>query len=135
MMVVSVAPTNTPDNLVISDTTFTSIAVAWDEVPCQDRNIEITNYQWRLNLTTDSTVSMGGSVDSTTRSRNFTGLIPRNSYTIEVRAFHLNFNAVPPVSLSGPAAVITTVTAVPPGNPPLPLPPLLCPVLVLCVLL
>ena len=101
---------------MVHSTTFHSLYVTWDEVPCQDRNVDITDYQLRIILISYHTMSMGLRVDRYTRSINFTDLIPRNNYTIELRALHLNSYGTFVTSLSGPPSLIAAKTAVPPGS-------------------
>ena len=116
---IAVAPSAPPEGLQILTTTLNSIAVTWNRVPCVDRNIAITGYQWRWSLMSDPTVTVGGIVTGTgtdDRTVTFPNLIPRSNYTIEVRAVHTDFTVIPPVILSSPAAEITAGTAVPTGK-------------------
>ena len=56
----------------------------WTEVPCSDRNGEITGYTVEYNSTTPPTMdTMSG---SSSRELVVGGLLPRTSYTFTVRA-------------------------------------------------
>ena len=98
----------------MTGTTFTSITVEWEEVPCEHRNAEITHYLGRI-ANNDLTVRAGGIVSADTLTRNFTGLIPRDNYTIQVHARHEDLSFTD-VVLTGPPAVIVAVSGVPPGS-------------------
>ena len=63
---------------------LTSITVQWTEVPCSDRNGEITGYTVEYSSTappTTNTVS-----GSSSRELVVGGLLPRTNYTFTVRA-------------------------------------------------
>ena len=76
-----------PGSLSFSAVNLTSITVQWTELPCSDRNGEITGYTVEYSSTTPpphrNTVTVSGS--STTRLV-VGGLLPRTSYTFSVRA-------------------------------------------------
>ena len=66
--------------------TLTSITVQWGEVPCEDRNGEITGYIVEYSSTSPShsgTLTVSG---ADTRTAVLGGLLPSTTYTITVRA-------------------------------------------------
>ena len=76
----SIAPSGTPESISFSDVNLTSITVQWTEVPCSERNREITGYTVEYN-------SMVVAVpDPSNRRLVVGGLLPRTSYTFSVRA-------------------------------------------------
>ena len=83
----STAPSGTPQSISFSDVTLTSITVQWSELPCSDRNGEITGYTVEYSSTTPpphtNTVTVSGS--SNTRLV-VGGLLPRTGYTFSVGA-------------------------------------------------
>ena len=83
----SAAPSGNPGPISFSDVNLTSITVQWTELPCGDRNGEITGYTVEYSSTTPpphtNTVTVSGS--SSTRVV-VGGLLPRTSYTFSVRA-------------------------------------------------
>ena len=78
----------------------------WEEVPCADRNTEITDY--RLSYEPNDIV--GIRVDDDIRRFTATGLIPRTEYTVKVRAEHSGIEV-----FTGPFASITATTRAPEG--------------------
>ena len=110
-------------------TTFNSITVAWDRVPCEDRNVEINGYRQQVTLTSDPDVttfnsSMG--VEDNDRVITIPRLIPRSNYTIGLHAFRFSLTDPNPMVYIGPPAVTTAVTAVPSGTPLSPSSPIQC---------
>ena len=92
--------------LSFSDANLTSITVQWTELPCSDRNGEITGYTVGYSSTRPphtNTVTVSGS--STTR---LVGLLPRTNYTFSVRA-------VGALGLMGPSASESSLTSTPSG--------------------
>ena len=81
------APSGIPGSLNFSDVNLTSITVQWTELPCSDRNGEITGYTVEYSSTTPpphtNTVTVSGS--SNTRLV-VGGLLPRTSYNFSLRA-------------------------------------------------
>jgi hypothetical protein len=80
------APSGIPGSISFSDVNVTSITVQWTELPCSDRNGEITGYAVEYSSTVPphtNTVT----VSSSTNTRLVVGgLTPRTSYTFKVRA-------------------------------------------------
>ena len=76
----SIAPSGTPESISFSNVNLTSITVQWTELPCSDRNGEITGYTVEHNSMV-FTVS-----DPSNRRLVVGGLLPRTSYTFSVRA-------------------------------------------------
>ena len=105
------APSAPPTNLEVASATPTSITIMWGRVPCEDRNVEITQYSGRYGPNNDLPISVIG---TSTRMFTATGLIPRTSYTFEVEAAH--FNPITFDSFRGPSATVTDTTAVPTGT-------------------
>ena len=86
MFLMSAAPSGIPDSISFNDVNLTSITIQWTELPCSDRNGEITGYTVEYSSTTPlhtNTVTVSGS--STTRLV-VVGLLPRTNYTFSVRA-------------------------------------------------
>ena len=79
----ALAPSGSPESVSFDAITLTSITVMWTEVPCSDRNGEITAYTVEYNSTIPFTTTMKN-VDTVTTLMG--GLLPRTSYTFTVRA-------------------------------------------------
>ena len=83
----SAAPSGIPESINFRDVNLTNITVQWTELPCSERNGEITGYTVEYNSTTPpphtNTVTVSGS--SNTRLV-VGGLLPRTNYTFSVRA-------------------------------------------------
>ena len=81
------APSGIPESISFDDVNLTSITVQWMELPCSDRNGEITGYTVEYSSTTSpprtNTVTVSGS--SNTRLV-VSGLLPRTNYAFRVRA-------------------------------------------------
>ena len=105
------APTAPPSNLVVASTTPTSITITWGRVPCEDRNVEITQYSGRYGPNNNLPIYVIG---TSNRMFTATGLIPRTSYTFEVEAVHLSLITIQ--VFQGPSATVTGTTAVPTGT-------------------
>ena len=91
-----------PGPLSFSAVNLTSITVQWTELPCSDRNGEITSYTVEYSSTTpppphSNTVTVSGS--STTRLV-VGGLLPRTNYTFSVRAQGANDTRSPSTNAS-----------------------------------
>ena len=85
-IVMSAAPGGIPESISFTDVNLTSITVQWTELPCSDRNGEITGYTVEYSSTTPlytDTVNVSGS--SNTRLV-VGGLLPRTNYAFSVRA-------------------------------------------------
>ena len=94
---------------MVSSISPTNISLSWDEVPCVDRNVDITGYQIVYRTTSDDVIR--GRRNDSTRMFTANHLIPRTNYTFEVA--HNDGSTI----LNGPPAVITGVTtAVPQGE-------------------
>ena len=100
-MLSSTAPTGAPDGISEVSVTANSITVQWGEVPCIDRNGEITGYT--VEVTLSGMVVATENVDGSAREGTVTGLTPATAYTVTVAAF----NSVG----TGPFSGITITTA------------------------
>ena len=74
------APSGIPASISFSGVNLTSITVQWTELPCSERNREITGYIVEYGSTM-ATVS-----DPSNRRLVVGGLLPRTRYTFSVRA-------------------------------------------------
>ena len=81
MIIIIIAPSGSPESVSFGTVTLTSITVQWTEVPCSDRNGEITGYT--VSTTPPTTNTMSG---SSSRELVVDGLLPRTSYTFTVSA-------------------------------------------------
>ena len=78
-------PSASPKDLILNDTTSTSLLVSWSEVPAEDKNGVIRSY-------TVSYEVIGSPVENTTvvfvpkREVNLTGLIKSRNYSVRVLA-------------------------------------------------
>ena len=98
----STAPTGAPDGVSEVSVTANSITVQWGEVPCMDRNGEITGY--RVNATLSGMVVATENVnDGSAREGTVSGLTPSTDYLVLVTAV----NSVG----TGPFSGITITTA------------------------
>ena len=84
-MLSSTAPTGAPDGVSEVYVTANSITVQWGEVPCIDRNGEITGYivEARISGTLIRTVNVN---DGSAREATVSGLNPTTAYTVTVAA-------------------------------------------------
>ena len=82
----------------------------WWEVPCVDRNTEITDYGLSYSPTSDPNDVVGIRVDDDIRRFTATGLIPRTEYTVKVRAEHISLRGGVPTFLIGQFANTTMTT-------------------------
>ena len=81
----STAPTGSPDGVSDASVTANSITVQWGEVPCIDRNGEITGY--RVNATLSGMVVATENVnDGSAREGTVSGLNPTTDYFVLVVA-------------------------------------------------
>ena len=81
LFMVLLAPSGSPESVSFASITLTSITVQWTEVPCSDRNGEITGYTVEYSST--NTIILSG---SSSRELVVSGLLPHTSYTFSVRA-------------------------------------------------
>ena len=85
LLLSSTAPTRPPDGVSEGPVTANSITVQWGEVPCLDRNGEITGYT--VNATLNGMVVATENVnDGSAREGTVTGLTPATAYTVTVAA-------------------------------------------------
>ena len=79
------APSSSP-SIISSSTSVTasSITVQWEEIPCADRNGNITDY--RVQAVRDGMVERTTNVPGDTREATFSGLSPSTWYTVQVAA-------------------------------------------------
>ena len=83
-MLSSTAPTGAPDGVREGPVTANSITVQWGEVPCLDRNGEITGYT--VEVTLSGMVVRTENVDGSSRVGTVSGLNPSTAYTVTVAA-------------------------------------------------
>ena len=83
LYIIHLAPSGIPGSLDFSDVNLTSITVQWTELPCSERNGEITGYTVEYSSTSPSHTGMVSVSGLTTVVG---GLLPRTSYTFSVRA-------------------------------------------------
>ena len=96
-------PSGSPESVSFGTVNLTSITVQWTEVPCSDRNGEITDYTVEYSSTTPPTTNTTSG--SSSRELVVGGLLPRTSYTFTVRAGDSNSTS----------ASATTFTSTPTG--------------------
>ena len=87
----------------------------WGEVPCVDRNTEITDYGLSYGPTSDPNDIVGIHVDDDIRTFTASKLIPRTEYTVKVRAEHISLRGVVTTFLTGPFSSTTVTTRAPEG--------------------
>ena len=83
-MLSSTVPTGAPDGISEGPVTANSITVQWGEVPCLDRNGEITGYT--VNATLSGMIVATENVDGSAREATVSGLNPSTEYTVTVAA-------------------------------------------------
>ena len=95
LVLLSTAPSGAPITLVT--VTLNSATVQWGEVPCLQRNGEITDY----TVTTNSGEMEEGtaSVDVDARQATISGLTPSTQYTVSVTAVN-SAGTGPPTTLA-----------------------------------
>ena len=98
------APGGVPGSLRFSDSDSTRITILWEELPCSDRNGEITGYE--VETATESSATQFHDKIFTVSGSNTTrfeirGLLPGINYTFSVRA-------VGALGLMGPSASKST---------------------------
>ena len=91
-MAFSPAPSGTPQEVTIVDTTSTKITIQWKELPCSDRNGDITGYTVRYSIS-GSNITLRNYSDT---AATLVDLIPFTNYSIEVAA--VNDNGTGPFS-------------------------------------
>ena len=81
----SIVPSSSP-SFISSNTrvTASSITVQWREIPCTDRNGEITDY--RVQVVRGEMVEKTTNVPGGTREATISGLSPSTQYTVQVAA-------------------------------------------------
>ena len=89
--------------------------MSWGRVACVDRNIEITRYVLIYGSSSDSSDRSGSIIMeiNTNNVYTITGLLPRTSYTIQVRADHAT---VFETLMGTVSATVNAETAVPEGE-------------------
>ena len=80
----NVVPTAPPHNVRAISANTTSITVAWDPVPCIERNSEIVDYRVRLLLRHSGAVIVNGVNTGAELGYTATGLLPGTSYNFRV---------------------------------------------------
>ena len=81
----STAPTGPPASVTQTTAASTSVTVQWEEVPCLDRNGEITDYQ--VVTANSQGMAVGtADVDVAVRQATISGLTPSTQYTVSVAA-------------------------------------------------
>ena len=78
-------PTGAPASITKTTITLNSVTLQWEEVPCLDRNGDITDYQVVATNTQGMTVGIAD-VDKTDRQATISGLTPSTQYTVSVAA-------------------------------------------------
>ena len=76
-------PSGIPGSVNFSGVNSTSITVQWTELPCSDRNGEITGYTVEYNSISSSHTGM---VSVSGLTAVVGGLLPRTNYTFSVKA-------------------------------------------------
>ena len=84
-MLSSTAPTGAPDGVSEGSVTTNSITVQWGEVPCMDRNGEITGYTVEVTLS-GMIVATENVDDGSAREGTVSGLTPSTAYVVTVAA-------------------------------------------------
>ena len=92
LLAFSPAPSGIPQEVTVVDTTSTKITVQWKELPCIDRNGDITGYTVRYNVPGCNNVIL----HSDTLVATLVELSPFANYSIEVAA--VNDNGTGPFS-------------------------------------
>ena len=83
----STVPSNGPTSVRVTTVTASSITVQWGEVPCLNRNGEITGYTTRAvrNGVVESTTN----VPDIARGATISGLSPSTQYIVQVAAVNV----------------------------------------------
>ena len=76
------APSGSPGVPTVSATTATSISISWTQISCIDRNGDITGYRILYGPANNASVTLDH--QSTSTSRDFTGLSPFTNYNFSV---------------------------------------------------
>ena len=80
------APNAVPSSVTFGDSNLTSITVQWGEIPCSERNGEITGYKVEYSSAGpphSGSLTVSG---ANTRTSVVGGLLPSTTYTFSVRA-------------------------------------------------
>ena len=88
LLAFSPAPSGTPQEVTAVNTTSTKITIQWKEVPCIDKNGDITGYTVRYNVSGCNNTALRS--DSDTLVATLVELIPFANYSIEVAAVNVN---------------------------------------------
>ena len=109
------APSGIVASLMTTAITSTTVSMSWGRVACIDRNIEITRYALIYGSSSDSSDRSGSIIMeiNTNNVYTITGLLPRTSYTIQVRADHAT---VFETLMGTVSATVNAETAVPEGE-------------------
>ena len=102
IIILLLVPSGIPGAIRFNDVNLTSITVQWTELPCSDRNGEITGYTVEYSSTTPShtnTVTVSGSINTVLVVG---GLLPRTNYTFSVGAQGTNHTRTSPKFTSTP---------------------------------
>ena len=86
LFLMSTAPSGIPGSISFRDINLTSITVQWTELPCSDRNGEITGYTVEYSSTTPPHNNIVIASGSSNTRVVVGGLLPRTNYTFSVRA-------------------------------------------------
>ena len=81
----STAPTGAPDGVSGVSVTANSITVQWGEVPCMDRNGEITGYTVEVTLSGTLIITVNVN-DGSAREATVSGLNPSTEYIVTLQA-------------------------------------------------
>ena len=81
------APSGTPQEITILDTTSTEITLQWREVPCIEQNGDIIGYTVRYHSISGSNITLSNYSDTVA---TLVELTPFSIYSIEVAAFNVN---------------------------------------------
>ena len=85
LVLLSTAPSSAPGPITLVTVTPNSATVQWGEVPCPQRNGEITDYT--VTATNSGGTEEGtASVDIDARQATISGLTPSTQYTVSVAA-------------------------------------------------
>ena len=109
------APSGIVASLMTTAITSTTVSMSWGRVACVDRNIKITRYALVYGPSSDSSDRKGSIIMAinTNNVYTITGLLPRTSYSIQVRADHAT---VFETLMGTMSATVNAETAVPEGE-------------------
>ena len=80
--IIYVAPSGIPGQITFTDVQLTRMTVQWEELPCSDRNGEITGYS--IVYVSETTPSVTATSSNTRLVME--GLLPRTRYVFSVMA-------------------------------------------------